>query len=581
MERKLSTILASDVVGFSKMMAADEEQTLDLLRQRRQVIDGLIVEHSGSIFGSAGDSVIAEFQSPIKATECAVQMQGKMQAMNEDVPEGRQMVFRVGINLGDVMVAQDNLFGDAVNVAARLESAAKPSGICISQSVFDMVSQKIKVSYEDAGELELKNIEYPVQAYFVIQSKGATRYTRGAFDAPQVTVERAEPGSLAVMLFKNLSKDEEQAYFCEGFSEDLISALSRYRKLLVVSGNASFAYRDKASSPKEIGRELGVRYILEGSVRKLGPKMRLSTSLISANRENTVWSNKFDTTIEEIFDIQDELVETIVSTIVGRVEADATQQLSTSRPENLAAYDLVLQGLEYHRRSGIAGENARKAYDLFEKAIEIEPGYARAHAWRACALANVAEWYPDQFDDDWLDDCTGSVTKALEIDPNDPEGHRIMGAIKLEARDYELARYHHEKARELCPSDAYIRARYATLLIYLGEPEQALEEIHLAMRIDPFCPDLLFEDEGICQFWLGNLSEATESFRKLKVPTRNSLFYLAATLSKMAEAEKATETLKQARTTTGLSVARFVQSQAYREEKRSQELRETLESIAA
>ena len=581
MERKLSTILASDVVGFSKMMAADEEQTLDLLRQRRQVIDGLIVEHSGSIFGSAGDSVIAEFQSPIKATECAVQMQGKMQAMNEDVPEERQMVFRVGINLGDVMVAQDNLFGDAVNVAARLESAAKPSGICISQSVFDMVSQKIKVSYEDAGELELKNIEYPVQAYFVIQSKGATRYTRGAFDAPQVTVERAEPGSLAVMLFKNLSKDEEQAYFCEGFSEDLISALSRYRKLLVVSGNASFAYRDKASSPKEIGRELGVRYILEGSVRKLGPKMRLSTSLISANRENTVWSNKFDTTIEEIFDIQDELVETIVSTIVGRVEADATQQLSTSRPENLAAYDLVLQGLEYHRRSGVAGENARKAYDLFEKAIEIEPGYARAHAWRACSLANVAEWYPDQFDDDWLDDCTGSVTKALEIDPNDPEGHRIMGAIKLEARDYELARYHHEKARELCPSDAYIRARYATLLIYLGEPEQALEEIHLAMRIDPFCPDLLFEDEGICQFWLGNLSEATESFRKLKVPTRNSLFYLAATLSKMAEAEKATETLKQARTTTGLSVDRFVQSQAYREEKRSQELRETLESIAA
>ena len=581
MERKLSTILASDVVGFSKMMAADEEQTLDLLRQRRQVIDGLIVEHSGSIFGSAGDSVIAEFQSPIKATECAVQMQGKMQAMNEDVPEGRQMVFRVGINLGDVMVAQDNLFGDAVNVAARLESAAKPSGICISQSVFDMVSQKIKVSYEDAGELELKNIEYPVQAYFVIQSKGATRYTRGAFDAPQVTVERAEPGSLAVMLFKNLSKDEEQAYFCEGFSEDLISALSRYRKLLVVSGNASFAYRDKASSPKEIGRELGVRYILEGSVRKLGPKMRLSTSLISANRENTVWSNKFDTTIEEIFDIQDELVETIVSTIVGRVEADATQQLSTSRPENLAAYDLVLQGLEYHRRSGIAGENARKAYSLFEKAIEIEPGYARAHAWRACSLANVAEWYPDQFDDDWLDDCTASVTKALEIDPNDPEGHRIMGAIKLEARDYELARYHHEKARELCPSDAYIRARYATLLIYLGEPEQALEEIHLAMRIDPFCPDLLFEDEGICQFWLGNLSEATESFRKLKVPTRNSLFYLAATLSKMAEAEKATETLKQARTTTDLSVDRFVQSQAYREEKRSQELRETLESIAA
>ena len=176
MERKLSTILASDVVGFSKMMAMDEERTLEVLGKRRQVIDDVITEHGGTIFGSAGDSVIAEFASPVKATECAVQIQSKMQAMNEDVPEDQQMVFRVGINIGDVMVSKDNLFGDAVNVAARLESAAKPSGICISKSVFDMVSQKIKVSFEDAGELELKNIANPVQAYFVIENRGETRY---------------------------------------------------------------------------------------------------------------------------------------------------------------------------------------------------------------------------------------------------------------------------------------------------------------------------------------------------------------------------------------------------------------------
>ena len=184
MERKLSTIFASDVVGFSKMMAANEEQTLDLLKQRRLVIDGLIAEHGGTIFGSAGDSVIAEFASPIKATECAVQMQGKMQAMNEDVPEERKMVFRIGINIGDVMVSQDNLYGDAVNIAARLEGQAKPDGICISKSVLDMVSQKLQVSYQDAGELVLKNIDHPVQAYFVIQKRGATRYVQHA-DAPR------------------------------------------------------------------------------------------------------------------------------------------------------------------------------------------------------------------------------------------------------------------------------------------------------------------------------------------------------------------------------------------------------------
>ena len=572
MERKLSTILASDVVGFSKMMAADEERTLEVLRKRRQVIDGVIAEHSGTIFGSAGDSVIAEFASPIKATECAVQIQSKMQAMNEDVPEERQMVFRVGINIGDVMVSKDNLFGDAVNVAARLESAAKPSGICISKSVFDMVSQKIKVSFEDAGELELKNIANPVQAYFVIESRGATRYIHHT-DSPQVKVEQAEAASLAVMLFKNLSKDEEQAYLCEGFSEDLISALSRFRKLFVVAGNASFAYRDKNKSPKEIGRELGVRYILEGSVRKLGPKMRISANLISADRENTVWSNNFDTTIDEIFDIQDELVETIVSTIVGRVEADVVQQLASARPENLAAYDLVLQGLEHHRRSGVTGEAAEKAFEFFGKAIETDSTYARAYAWRACSMANVAEWYPDRFDDNWIVDCFESVTQALEIDANDPEAHRIMGAIKLHDRDFELAKYHHERARDLCPSDAYIRARYATLLIYLGEPELALEEIHRAMRVDPFCPDLLFEDEGMSHYWLGNFSEAVDSFRKLKVPTRNSLFYLAATFSKIDETEKSVETLKEAITTTDFTVGRFVQSQTYREENRSQELR--------
>ena len=213
-----------------------------------------------------------------------------------------------------------------------------------------------------------------------------------------------------------------------------------------------------------------------------------------------------DTTIDEIFDIQDELVETIVSTIVGRVEADVIQQLVSARPENLAAYDLVLQGLEPHRRSGVTGEAAEKAFELFGKAIDTDPSYARAYAWRACSMANVAEWYPNRFDDNWIVDCFESVTQALEIDANDPEAHRIMGAIKLQNRDFELAQYHHERARDLCPSDAYIRARYATLLIYLGEPEQALEEIHRAMRVDPFCPDLLFEDEGMSHYWLGNFS---------------------------------------------------------------------------
>ena len=578
MERKLSTIFASDVVGYSKMMGNNEEKTLETLGERREVIDSAITEHNGIIFGSAGDSVIAEFGSPVKATECAVQIQGKMKNMNEDIPEDQQMIFRIGINIGDVMVSKDNLFGDAVNVAARLESAAQPSGICVSKTVFDLINQKILVSFEDAGKLDLKNIVEPIQAYFVIQKKGGVRFNQYE-DSPQIKVEKAEQGSLAVMLFKNLSKDEDQAYFCEGFSEDLITVLSKYSKLLVVSGNASFTYRDKSKSPKEIGKELGVRYILEGSVRKLGQKVRIGAKLISADRENTIWSHNFDFTIDEMFDIQDELVETIVSTIVGHVDDEEVKQLVRVKPENHTAYDLVLQGLEYHRKSNVTLENAKKAVEFFDQAIEVDPNCARAHAWRACSLSNYVGWRPDEYGEDWIDQCADSVIRSLEIDQNDHEAHRIMGAISLVRGDFELARHHQERAMELCPSDAYIMGKNAALLVYLGEPEKALEIVQHAMRINPFCPDDLFVDEGMCYFWLGKYSEAVNCFRKMKTPDRESIFYLTASLSKLGEGIKSAETLKQAFKMTDLSVEDFLLTQHYQNPELKQELREILESI--
>ena len=578
MERKLSTIFASDVVGYSKMMGNNEEKTLEILGERREVIDSAITDYNGIIFGSAGDSVIAEFGSPVKAAECAVQIQGKMKTMNEDIPEDQQMIFRIGINIGDVMVSKDNLFGDAVNVAARLESAAQPSGICVSKTVFDLINQKIRVSFEDAGKLDLKNIVEPIQAYFVIQKKGSVRFNQYE-DSPQIKVEKAEQGSLAVMLFKNLSKDEDQAYFCEGFSEDLITVLSKYSKLLVVSGNASFTYRDKSKSPKEIGKELGVRYILEGSVRKLGQKVRIGAKLISADRENTIWSHNFDFTIDEMFDIQDELVETIVSTIVGHVDDEEVKQLVRVKPENHTAYDLVLQGLEYHRKSNVTLENAKKAVEFFDQAIEVDPNCARAHAWRACSLSNYVGWRPDEYGEDWIDQCADSVIRSLEIDQNDHEAHRIMGAISLVRGDFELARHHQERAMELCPSDAYIMGKNAALLVYLGEPEKALEIVQHAMRINPFCPDDLFVDEGMCYFWLGKYSEAVNCFRKIKTPDRESIFYLTASLSKLGEGIKSAETLKQAFKMTDLSVEDFLLTQHYQNPELKQELREILESI--
>ena len=577
MERKLATIFASDVVGFSKMMGEDEVNTLNILKERRIEIDKIIAEHNGVIFGSAGDSVIAEFSSPIKAAEAAVATQYKMKSMNLDKNEKDQMTFRVGINIGDVMVSDDNLFGDAVNVAARLEAEARPDGICVSQTVFDMINRKILVSFEDAGELALKNIEFPIKAFHVIENTGIARFTQDSENI-HTEVKETEPGSVAVMFFKNLSKDEEQEYFCEGFSEDLLSMLSRYSKLVVISSHASFSYKDKTKSFKEIGQELGVRYIINGSVRKLGSKIRINVSLISSENENTIWSNNYDLSVDEVFDIQDQIAEEIVSTTVGRVEEDTLKALNAKRPENKTAYDLVLQGLEYAKKGNVFKENTELAAELFEKAIEADPNYARAHAWHACTLGNLMEWKEDE-SHELMEKCFNSLNKAMELDPNEPEVHRIMGAVKFYfEKDYEIGLHHLKKARDLCPSDVFITTRYALALIYCGEFGDAFSELERAKRLDPFSHDLLFSPLAFCYYWLGDYDQALACFKTIKV-LKNQLFYLAATYAKKGCAELAKEKLKEARAVNNQNIDDFIDSQPYTKVELAKDLRENLESI--
>ena len=577
MERKLTTIFASDVVGFSKMMGEDEVNTLKILKERRLIIDKIINEENGIIFGSAGDSVIAEFPSPIKASEAAIAIQSKMKTLNQNTPKTDQMIFRVGINIGDVMVSDNNLFGDAVNIAARLEAAAKPSGICVSKTLFDMINRKIMASFEDAGELELKNIDSPIKAFHVLDNKGTPRFNQDS-DTIETVVKEAEPGSVAVMFFKNLSNDEEQEYFCEGFSEDLLSMLSRYNKLVVISSHASFAYKYKTKTYKKIGKELGVRYIIHGSVRKLGTRMRINANLVATDNEKSIWSDNFDLLIEEVFDVQDKIAEEIVSTIVGRVEADTLNNIKLKRPENLDSYDFVLQGLEYAKKGNVIKENTERALELFEKAIETEPSYARAHAWRACTLSNLADWQEDP-DPELFKSAIESAKLALELDPSEPEVHRIIGALKLwHERDHDMAKYHFEKARELCPSDVFIISRYAIMLIYFCEFEQALSELNRAKRLDPFSHDLLFGPEGICQYYLSNYDEATKTFNKVKVK-KNYLFYIALCYKKMGDEDQANEKLNEAYAITGMSINSFINSQPFFDNKIVEILKNDLKNI--
>ena len=304
------------------------------------------------------------------------------------------------------------------------------------------------------------------------QNKGTPRFTQDS-EKIHTIVNDKESGSVAVLFFKNLSKDEDQEYFCEGFSEDLLSMLSRFNKLVAYLKSPSFAYKDKNKSFKDIGNDLGVRY----NTRKRSKtwiKMRINANLVSTENEGRIWSKNFDLSVDEVFDVQDKIADEIVTTIVGRVEADHLNSLRTKRPENMAAYDLVLQGLEYAKKGNVMKENTEKAVELFEKAIDVEPTYARAHAWRACSLSNLADW-EDKPSPKLAEQAFNSINLALDLDPSNTEVHRIMGSIKLwRNRDYDSAEYHFEKAKELCPSDVFIISRYVNLLIYLGNFESLI-----------------------------------------------------------------------------------------------------------
>ena len=580
MQRKFTTVLALDVVGFSKSMSIDEDRTLVNLQARRKFVDQLIEQKGGRIFNTAGDSVLAEFPNPVDAVECGVQIPNKSVSINNQSDEADKMSFRIGLNMGEVLVSDGDLFGDAVNVAARLEAQAIPDGLCISESIFDLVNMKVKVSYEDAGELNLKNIGRPVRAYNVLKCRGATRGLISADAEPKVFIPQAEAGSVAIMLFKNLSNDDEQGYFCEGFSEDLISALSRYKSLLVISSNASFSYSIKEKTVSQIGSELGVRYLVEGKVRKMGPKMRISVSLLSAEDESVIWSQNFDTTIDDIFDVQDEIVATIVAKLVGKVESDQVKKLANKKPDVMEAYDLVLQGLEFHRKSSVSAQNNKKALSLFTQATEVDPNYARAFAWKTCSLANNSEWFPNDMPPNWMEDAFASVNRAMELDPDDPEAHRILGAIKLMFEgDMDKAIFHHKKAIEICPSDTFHLARYSVLLSYLGKPEEAMGQIEKALRINPFGSDLMFETQGVCGYLLKNYNEALSSFKNMQIETRTSLFYAAACHNCLGQLEFAKNKLELAKTDSGMKIDKFVSTQLYQNEEISNELKKNLSSI--
>jgi len=384
-DRRLAAVLAADMVGFSRLMEVDETGTLARLKAHRiELIDPAIAKNHGRIIKTTGDGLLVEFHSIVDAVLCAAEIQRRMARRNADLPPARSMQFRIGINLGDVIVENDDIFGDGVNIASRLETLAEPGGICVSGAVRDQIGQRLDdIAFEDLGDKSVKNIARPIRV-FRVRLEQATRVPpEQAKDAAVATTISKKP-SIAVLPLANMSGDPEQDFFADGLTEDIITELSRFHELLVISRNSTFVYKGKAVNVQHVAREFAVDYVLEGSVRKAGGRVRVTVQLIDAETDRHIWAERYDRDLEDIFAIQDEMTRAIVATLPGRVEAATHDRAKRKPTDNMAAYECVLAAKVLHHRS--TREDNAEAQRLLNRALALDPNYAHAHAWKACVL---------------------------------------------------------------------------------------------------------------------------------------------------------------------------------------------------
>lgn len=511
-QRKLAAILAADVVGYSRLMGADEPGTLNSLKRCLDVlIHPAIAEYRGRVVKLMGDGILAEFASVVDAVECAVSIQDGVVALNAATDAERQIRFRIGINLGDIIIDGDDIFGDGVNVAARLEALAEPGGICLSASACEHVRDKLEIGFTDLGEQELKNIGRPVRAY-AIQS--SSRVGTGADDRQAVMSPPALPDkpSIAVLPFDNMSGDPEQEYFADGIVEDVITALSQLDQLFVISRNSSFIYKGQSVDIRDVARELGVRYVLEGSVRRAGNRLRITGQLIEGSNGAHLWADRFDGQMDDIFDLQDQITERVVGAIEPTLRKAEIERSRKTRPENLDAYDLYLRALPH--AYAIQPEDNSEALKLLGKAIEIDPGYAPA-------LACAAWCYEQRLTREWPtsepDDPKNSVSLARRaIGTGSDDAHAIASAafvLMMVGRDYPAGLVAAERALSLNPNTATISMFAGWVFTLSGKPDQGLTCFDRALLLSPRDPAAFLNITGVSMANLlaGEIDRAVEN----------------------------------------------------------------------
>jgi len=562
-DRKLAAVLYADVADYTRLTSQDEIGTHQQVMSVLDYSSDTIKSNGGTVLRYAGDAILAEFRSMVAATTAAVSIQNELFARNIDKPVDEKVQIRIGLNLGEVMQDRGEIFGDGVNLAARLEAAATPGGVCISSAVQEQIDGKVDVNFVDCGEESFKNIERPVRVYKWHPEESAEQ---SAF--PQGIANEDRP-SIAVLPFDNLSNDPEQEYFADGITEDIITELSREKDLFVIARNSSSVYKGQTPDIKQVAKDLGVKYVLEGSVRRAGNKIRLNAQLIDGENNRHIWAERYDRSLEDIFEVQDDLSNTIMNTLIRKIYGSSFDRAIRRPPQNMIAYDHYLYGMALVLR--LNKNNNLLAQQEALKTIELDPNYARGHM--LLSWTHLYGYFSGWFEDSGLALSLGheAALKSIECDRNDFLGYSALGFAELFLKNHERALHAIDEAVRLSPNNADARAMRAMILNFTGDPEQALQEASLAIRHNPSHPDWYLIGPGRALFILERYQEALPYLEKLvnagdDIPTWRALLgatYMALARETEAKAEisKAVEIEPDLSITSILSVTPFKDSQ--------------------
>ena len=531
LQRRLAAILSADAAGYSRLMGQDELATVRTLSEYRAAVGAVVCAHRGRVVDMPGDNILAEFASALDAVEAALAMQKELCARNAALPEERRMAFRVGVNLGDIVAEGGRIYGDGVNVAARVESLAPPGGICVSGKVHEEVLRKLDLAFDDLGEHELKNIAGRVRVWRV-RAPGAVPERRKAVG----TAPQAKP-SILVLPFVNMSGATEQEYFVDGLTEDILTELSRFRDLFVISRNTAFKFKGRAVDVRQTARELGVQFVVEGSVRRAGNRVRITVQLIEGESDRHVWAERYDRDLEDIFALQDEITMAIVAVLPGRVEAAARDRAERKPPENLAAYECVLEAKTLHHRS--RREDNARAYERITRAIELDPNYAHAHAWKACILGQqwIYGWCRDQQETERA--IAAELEIALGLDENDSDVQRVLASMNILRNNHDQALFHQNRALKLNPNDDLIVVQQGEVLTWIGQPEEGVPWIQKAMKLNPFHPPRFWSHLGRAWFVARRYADAVEAFKQITALDPFHHAFLAACYAQLGDSQLA------------------------------------------